>query len=153
MFFMRLRTTWPLHSDVFHGPEPPLRCRRFAYGYALDGSEVPCYLVCRKETGRRMFSWILLRLTRWFWTNRSFAHWACTPSMTPLHWYLKFASWGCSGILRLEWWWALTWFAHYRSRGAACRTRSSPGTFGQSKCTGGRPEKKSLLRSFRPLMR
>ena len=27
------------------GPKPPLRCRRFAYGYALDGSEFPCYLV------------------------------------------------------------------------------------------------------------
>ena len=27
------------------GPEPPLRCRRFAYGYALDGSEFLCYLV------------------------------------------------------------------------------------------------------------
>ena len=27
------------------GPEPPLRCRRFAYGYALDGSECPSYLV------------------------------------------------------------------------------------------------------------
>ena len=27
------------------GPAPPLRCRRFAYGYALDGSECPCYLV------------------------------------------------------------------------------------------------------------
>ena len=38
-----------------------------------------------------MFSWILLRLTRLFWTNRSFAHWACSTSMTPLHWYLKFA--------------------------------------------------------------
>ena len=27
------------------GPRHPLRCRRFAYGYALDNSEFPCYLV------------------------------------------------------------------------------------------------------------
>ena len=27
------------------GPRPPLRCRRFAYGYALDNSEFLCYLV------------------------------------------------------------------------------------------------------------
>ena len=27
------------------GRRPPLRCRRFAYGYALDNSEFPCYLV------------------------------------------------------------------------------------------------------------
>ena len=27
------------------GPQPPPRCRRFAFGYALDGSEFPCYLV------------------------------------------------------------------------------------------------------------
>ena len=27
------------------GPQPPLRCRRFACGYTLDGSEFPCYLV------------------------------------------------------------------------------------------------------------
>eukprot|EP00434_Breviolum_minutum_P024407 symbB.v1.2.021555.t1/scaffold1847.1/size122519/8 len=41
------------HGDDTHrvspfrpdGPEPPLRCRRFAYGYALDGSECPSYLV------------------------------------------------------------------------------------------------------------
>ena len=41
------------HCDATHrvspfrpdGPEPPLRCRRFAYGYALDGSECPSYLV------------------------------------------------------------------------------------------------------------
>ena len=29
----------------------------------------------RKETGSRMFSWILVRLIRLFWTNPSFAHW------------------------------------------------------------------------------
>ena len=32
----------------------------------------------------------------------------------------------CSGILWLKWWWALAWFAHYRSRGTACRTWCSP---------------------------
>ena len=36
------------------GPQPPLRCRRFAYGYALDSSEYPCYLVWRKERSSRM---------------------------------------------------------------------------------------------------
>ena len=36
------RRVSPFRPD---GPEPPLRCRRFAYGYALDGSEFPCYLV------------------------------------------------------------------------------------------------------------
>ena len=39
------------------GPAPPLRCRRFAYGYALDGSECPCYLVWPQRDGQ---SYILL---------------------------------------------------------------------------------------------
>ena len=39
------------------GPEPPLRCRRFAYGYALDGSEFPCYLVWPQRDGQ---SYVLL---------------------------------------------------------------------------------------------
>ena len=34
------------------GPEPPLRCCRFAYGYALDGSEFPCYLVWPQRDGQ-----------------------------------------------------------------------------------------------------
>ena len=34
------------------GPAPPLRCRRFAYGYALDGSECPCYLVWPQRDGQ-----------------------------------------------------------------------------------------------------
>ena len=34
------------------GPAPPLRCRRFAYGHALDGSECPCYLVWPQRNGR-----------------------------------------------------------------------------------------------------
>ena len=34
------------------GLAPPLRCRRFAYGYALDGSECPCYLVWPQRNGR-----------------------------------------------------------------------------------------------------
>ena len=32
--------------------EPPLRCRRFAYGYALDGSEYPSYLVWPQRDGQ-----------------------------------------------------------------------------------------------------
>ena len=39
------------------GPEPPLRCRRFAYGYALDGSECPSYLVWPQRDGQ---SYVLL---------------------------------------------------------------------------------------------
>ena len=39
------------------GPDPPLRCRRFAYGYALDGSEFPCFLVWPQRDGQ---SYILL---------------------------------------------------------------------------------------------
>ena len=34
------------------GPEPPLRCRRYAYGYALDGSECPSYLVWLQRDGQ-----------------------------------------------------------------------------------------------------
>ena len=34
------------------GPEPPLCCRRFAYGYALDGSEYPSYLVWPQRDGQ-----------------------------------------------------------------------------------------------------
>ena len=44
----------PLRLD---GPEPPLRCRRFAYGYALDGSECPSYLVWPQRDGH---SYVLL---------------------------------------------------------------------------------------------
>ena len=44
----------PLRPD---GPEPPLRCRRFAYGYALDGSECPSYLVWPQRDGH---SYVLL---------------------------------------------------------------------------------------------
>ena len=48
------------HNDDTHrvspfrpeGPEPPLRCRRFAYGYALDGSECPSYLVWLQRDGQ-----------------------------------------------------------------------------------------------------
>ena len=36
------------------GPAPPLRCR-FAYGYALDGSECPCYLVWPQRDGQSYF--------------------------------------------------------------------------------------------------
>ena len=39
------------------GPKPPLRCRRFAYGYALDGSECPSYLVWPQREGH---SYVLL---------------------------------------------------------------------------------------------
>ena len=34
------------------GLAPPLRCRRFAYGYALDGSECPSYLVWPQRDGQ-----------------------------------------------------------------------------------------------------
>ena len=48
------------HGDDTHrvspfrpdGPEPPLHCRRFAYGYALDGSECPSYLVWPQRDGQ-----------------------------------------------------------------------------------------------------
>ena len=54
---------WP--TRVTHGPEPPLRCRRFAYGYALDGSECPCYLVWPQRDGQSYCGgpWI------WGWQN------------------------------------------------------------------------------------
>ena len=48
------RRVSPFRPD---GPEPRLRCRRFAYGYALDGSEFPCYLVWPQRDGR---SYVLL---------------------------------------------------------------------------------------------
>ena len=48
------RRVSPFRPD---GPELPLRCRRFAYGYALDGSEFPCYLVWPQRDGR---SYVLL---------------------------------------------------------------------------------------------
>ena len=33
------------------GPKPPSRCRRFAFGFALDNSEFPCYLVWPQRDG------------------------------------------------------------------------------------------------------
>ena len=73
------------------------------------GLATACYAGQRRaigfaETGSCMFSWMLLGLTR-FLDQLYFAHWACSTSMTPLHWYLKFAFLGCSDTLRLEWWW------------------------------------------------
>ena len=78
------------------GPEPPLRCRRFAYGYAMLWMAPNAHVMwCgRKETGNRIFYWTPLRMTHLFWTNRSFAHWVCSISMTPSLWYLKYASAG-----------------------------------------------------------
>lgn len=47
------------------GPEPPLRCRRFAYGYALDGSEFPCYLRMRHSPVFRHFQrWSFLLVSQ-----------------------------------------------------------------------------------------
>ena len=46
------------------GPEPPLRCRRFAHGYALDGSECPSYLCGLKEMGNPILCWIPPQPTR-----------------------------------------------------------------------------------------
>ena len=40
------RRVSPFRPD---GPSPPLRCRRFAYGYALDGSECPSQICVRRE--------------------------------------------------------------------------------------------------------
>ena len=57
------------------GPEPPLRCRRFAYGYALDGSEYPSYLVWPQRDGNPMLFWIPPQLTRFLSIMISFAHW------------------------------------------------------------------------------
>ena len=34
------------------GPAPPPRCRRYAFGYALDNSEFPCYLVWPQRDGQ-----------------------------------------------------------------------------------------------------
>ena len=48
------RRVSPFRPD---GPHPPLRCRRFAYGYALDSSEFPCYLVWPQREER---SYVLL---------------------------------------------------------------------------------------------
>ena len=79
-----------------------------------DGSEFPCYLVWPQKTTSRIFYWILLPLTRRFWTNRSFAHWACTFLWLLCTGISNLRPQGCSDTLWLEWWWALTWFAHYR---------------------------------------
>ena len=43
------RRVSPFRPD---GPSPPLRCRRFAYGYALDGSECPSHLVWPQRDGQ-----------------------------------------------------------------------------------------------------
>ena len=48
------RRVSPFRPD---GPEPLLRCRRFACGCALDGSEFPCYLVWLHRDGQ---SYVLL---------------------------------------------------------------------------------------------
>ena len=48
------RRVSPFRPD---GPQPPLRCRRFAYGFALDSSEFPCYLVWPQREER---SYVLL---------------------------------------------------------------------------------------------
>ena len=68
------------------GPAPPLRCRRFAYGYVTWSG--------LKEMGNLILCWIPLQLTRLFWINPSFAPWACSISTTPLHLFLKFVSAG-----------------------------------------------------------
>ena len=73
------------------GLEPPLRCRRFAYRYALDGSEFPCYLVWPQRDGRSYVVLLDTATTDTLVLDQSFFRpWACT-SMTPLLWYLKFA--------------------------------------------------------------
>ena len=59
------------------GPAPPLRCRRFAYGYALDGSECPKLPgVASERWAIFLLCWIPPQLTRSFWIKISFAPWA-----------------------------------------------------------------------------
>ena len=65
------------------GPAPPPRCRRFAYGYALDGSECPSYLVWPQRYGQ---SYTLLDT------------WACT-AFTVLHhvaWHETIPCWAAA---------------------------------------------------------
>ena len=72
------------------GPEPPLRCRRFAYGYALDGSECPSYLVWPQRTGIHMFYWTPPQTTLGF--KSFFAHWVWNISIIHSHWSLRSVS-------------------------------------------------------------
>ena len=94
------RRVSPFRPD---GPEPPLRCRRFAIAMrwtALSSHAVWCG---HKEMSGRTSFWTLLRLTRLSWIKHlSFAHWACSTSITPMHWSLKCACAECSGALRLK---------------------------------------------------
>ena len=88
------------HGDDTHrvspfrpdGPEPPLRCRRFAYGYALDGSEYPSYQVWPQRDGNPTLFWIPPQLTRFLSIMISFAHWVWNTSMIPSHWWV--GGWG-----------------------------------------------------------
>ena len=76
------------------GPKPPLRCRRFAYGYALDGSECPSYLVWPQREGHSYavvdtFTNDTLPLNQEF-----FRPWAWNISMMHSYWSLKSVSVG-----------------------------------------------------------
>ena len=77
------RRVSPFRPD---GPQPPLRCRRFAYGFALDSSEFPCYLVWPQREER---SYVLLDTATG--DTLILAHWECNIFMIPLHWSLKYA--------------------------------------------------------------
>ena len=73
------------------GPRPPLRCRRFAYGYALDNSEFPCHLVWHRERSSRISYQILPRVTLSSWMRGlPFVSWVCNIFMIPLPWSFKY---------------------------------------------------------------
>ena len=57
--------------------------RRFAFGYALDNSEFPCYLVWRQRDGQSYALLVLARMTPSNSANSTpFDRWACIISMT-----------------------------------------------------------------------
>ena len=79
-------------------PAPPLRCRRFAYGYALDGSECPCCLVWPQRDGQ---SYTLLNtstadtlvLDQNFFRPLGMQHFTCFSDLCPK---------GSSGLIWLK---------------------------------------------------
>ena len=66
------------------GPAPPLRCRRFAYGYALDGSECPSYLVWPQRDGQSYTLLDTATADTLVLDQNFFRPLACSTSMTPL---------------------------------------------------------------------
>ena len=72
----------PLRPD---GPSPPLRCRRFAYGYALDGSECPSYLVWHQRDGQSSSLLDTLTTDTLVLDHNFFRPLGINTSMIPLH--------------------------------------------------------------------